>query len=41
MSEEIREISKLCDSMFESATIDYEELSSKEIKSDFFMIITI
>lgn len=36
MSEGIEEIFKLCDSMFESVTIDFEELKSKEIASNFF-----
>ena len=36
MSEEIKEFFKLCDNMLESATIDFEELKSQEIKTDFF-----
>jgi len=36
MNEELKEIFKICDSMFENATIDYDELQTKDIDVDFF-----
>ena len=36
MNEELKEIFKICDNMFESATIDYDELKTKTLDVDFF-----
>jgi len=36
MSEELKEIFKICDDMFKSATIDYNELKREDIDEDFF-----
>jgi len=36
MNEELKEIFKICDSMFENANIDYAELQEKEIDKAFF-----
>jgi len=36
MNEELKEIFKICDNMFENATIDYDELKTKDIDVSFF-----
>ncbi len=36
MSEELNEIFKLCDAMFENCTIDYNDLKQKTIDEEFF-----
>ncbi|MEA2019931.1 MAG: hypothetical protein U9N59_15985 [Campylobacterota bacterium] len=36
MNEELKEIFKVCDTMFENTTIDFKELLSKQIDVDFF-----
>ncbi len=36
MNKELREILKVCDSMFENSTIDYDELKSKRVDLTFF-----
>jgi hypothetical protein len=36
MNEELKEIFKICNNMFENASIDYDELKAKDISLDFF-----